>query len=1110
MSNLHSIRLLSNVKMLTILLVVFLAQAFAYDQEVTILEPDKTIIRATKSKQTDTYQVTLTAGQFIRVLVEQNEADVSVDLLTPDDKPLQLVNLRNYFGSESLSHEIATSGVYKIIIRTLTSTEGTYQVQLEVKDAATAQDKQRITAEQLLTESSRSGATALSLEQKLEKQQQALQSWRELDDKYWEAVTLDLIGRAYFLGKKYAQAVAALQQALALRAIISDHIGKVTTLVNMSFAYRLGDHRQQEQECLEQALAISIESKNPRLEKFALSNLAAYYSSRELYEKELGALARALRLDRESNKRLSEANILSRTGNAYFYLGQDEKALGFYNDALAIYRVFNDRQNIALMTRDLANVSYTTGHYEKAIEYLEQALPLWREVKNQNAEALAIHNLGSIYATLNRNERAIEYLEQALTLYRKIKNRTMEGWTIGSLGDIQLELKQYGKAIEHFEQSLAILREVKHKNYEGQMLARLGLAYHREGRSEQAIKFLEQSLLVLQGERSRAGTLVNLGEVWRGLAQYDKATSYDIQALKITREVKNASDEADPLKGLMLDWKAQSQPPLAIFFGKQAVNMYQEIRSNLRAIDRESQSSFLKSIEPTYRTLADLLITQGRLPEAEQVIRMLKEEEYFEYIRRDVANTSKSEKATLTPEEIAVEKRYREIADQLTTIGTNRSVLLEKKSRTPEEEKQLTRLEADLVVAGSSFQKFLDGLATEMSHQTERSGRVTQLQDAQGIMADLRDLGSNVAALYTLVGETKFRLILTTADVQKAYEYPIGEAELNRKILAWREALQNPKLDPRPAAQELYKIIFAPVAKDLQSMKAETLMWSLDGVLRYVPIGALYDGEKYLIEKYPGSVFTPVSNARLKDVPRPQWQALGLGVTRGFGDQVPALPAVAAEMRGIIRSDNQGKGIMPGIVKLDEAFTQESMLTGLRARPSVVHVASHFQFKPGNETDSALLLGDGKFLSLAQIKALPNVFSGVELLTLSACNTATGGSSANGKEVEGFGVLAQRQGAKAVIASLWPVVDRTTRILMEEFYRSREANKLTKGEALRQAQLKLLRGTLAKPPEEDLASRGILHETAQPSNAPKFKVDPKAPFAHPYYWAPFILIGNWK
>ena len=202
--------------------------------------------------------------------------------------------------------------------------------------------------------------------------------------------------------------------------------------------------------------------------------------------------------------------------------------------------------------------------------------------------------------------------------------------------------------------------------------------------------------------------------------------------------------------------------------------------------------------------------------------------------------------------------------------------------------------------------------------------------------------------------------------------------------------------------------------------------------------------------------------------------------------------------------------MLPGTIKLDEQFTQEAMLTGLRQRNPVVHVASHFQFKPGNETDSALLLGDGQFLSLAQIKALPNVFSGVELLTLSACNTATSSSGANGKEVEGFGALAQRQGAKAVIASLWPVADRSTKHLMQEFYRLREAKgNVTKAEAMRQAQIKLLRGEL-QVTGEALAARDITHETDKTANLPPFKLDPKAPYAHPYYWAPFILIGNWK
>src|SRR5207253_9531978 len=128
----------------------------------------------------------------------------------------------------------------------------------------------------------------------------------------------------------------------------------------------------------------------------------------------------------------------------------------------------------------------------------------------------------------------------------------------------------------------------------------------------------------------------------------------------------------------------------------------------------------------------------------------------------------------------------------------------------------------------------------------------------------------------------------------------------------------------------------------------------------------------------------------------------GLGVTKAHGERIPALPGVLDEMHGIIREEGRAegasKGVLPGTIKLDEAFTQEAMLSGLRQRPSVVHVASHFHSQPGNETNSALLLGDGSFLSLAQIKSLPNVFGGVELLTLSACNTATGSSEANGKE----------------------------------------------------------------------------------------------------------------
>lgn len=92
-----------------------------------------------------------------------------------------------------------------------------------------------------------------------------------------------------------------------------------------------------------------------------------------------------------------------------------------------------------------------------------------------------------------------------------------------------------------------------------------------------------------------------------------------------------------------------------------------------------------------------------------------------------------------------------------------------------------------------------------------------------------------------------------------------------------------------------------------------------------------------------------------------------------------------------------------------------------------------------SEMKSALLMGDGNLLTLAQIKKLPNLVGGVQVLTLSACNTGVGDNAGDGKEVEGFGVLAQRQGAKAVIASLWPVADASTSRLKRDFYRIRES-----------------------------------------------------------------------
>ncbi len=876
------------------------------------------------------------------------------------------------------------------------------------------------------------------------------------------------------------------------------------------------DAYQQGIKAYEQAVTSYRSAHDRKGEAASLNNLGIAYAFLSQYDKAIGLYELALAISREIKDRRSEANNLGNLGNAYFNLSQYERGIGYDERALAIYREIKYRLGEASSLNDLGNAYSYLSQYEKGVGFYEQALAIKREIKDRRGEANSLNNIAFAYDSLSQYEKAIGLEEQALAISREIKDRRIEATSLGNIGNAYLSLGQHEKAIGYLEQALTIKRDLKDRRGEAYSLLALAETYQKLGQHRKAIGYFEEALAIsgeIKDRDTASNVLSGLGTTYRSMNQKDKAVSFHVRALSILREIKARREEAMALSELMLDWQASAQPRLAIFYGKQAVNTLQAIRSDIRGLDRESQQSFAKGQEQSYHTLADLLISQGRLPEAQQVLNLLKEEEYFDFVRRDSTETGGlNSRASYTAEEAESEKRYREVGDRLVAIGTEHGALLGKKTLTPEETQRLAQLEKDLEAGNAAFQQFLGNLATQFSAKPAAAAKLEQIRDTQGLMEDLRELPAGTVAIYTLVGDEKYRAILITPDVQKAYQYPIAAADLNRKILAFREAAQSPKLDPRPLGVELYKILVGPMAEDLRQAKAQTLMWSLDGALRYVPLGALFDGKQYLIEQYRMSVFTPASNARLKDRPDQRWTAAGFGVTKAH-EGASALPDVAAEMAGIIHEKaGDQSGVLEGHVKMDEDFTEQSMREELRKRPPAVHIASHFDFRPGDETKSALLMGDGNLLTLAQIKKLPNLFGGVQVLTLSACNTGVGDNTADGKEVEGFGVLAQRQGAKAVIASLWPVADASTSRLMQDFYRIREsAPGITKLEALRQAQLGLLHGT-GEVQRSSAPERALIHEPARSIShvqAPAYARDPRAPYAHPYFWAPFFLMGNW-
>lgn len=164
---------------------------------------------------------------------------------------------------------------------------------------------------------------------------------------------------------------------------------------------------------------------------------------------------------------------------------------------------------------------------------------------------------------------------------------------------------------------------------------------------------------------------------------------------------------------------------------------------------------------------------------------------------------------------------------------------------------------------------------------------------------------------------------------------------------------------------------------------------------------------------------------------------------------------------------------------------------------------------PGNDSDSYLLLGGGENRRFSLADLTRTRLDNVEVLTLSACNTAmTAGTNSNGVEIEGFGALAQKQGARSVLDTLWAVADESTSLFMAEFYRVKKANpSMSKAEAIRLAQKEMIDGKI----RASGTSIGCRAETfGGAAKKDGFKCDPNAPFSHPYFWSPFVLIGNWR
>ena len=942
------------------------------------------------------------------------------------------------------------------------------------------------------------------LQEELKKHQEALVTHRKNRDRIGEANTLNQIGAIYVRLGENSQSLDYHQQALTVYKQIGDHKGEAETFGYIGNAYFKARQYSKVEDLFRQKLETLRKVADKESEQLILEVMRRYL------EKEWGLIAAGgFASSKEIQGRMWERDI------------SWQEVLEISKLNLFVNRVVGDPVSAAKQTyfsltqsNILHSIGWTyrnLGQYSKALEYLQQALKLQREFSSEPQQLLLV-DLGTVYIDLGQYELALEILQNSLLLKQQVCLCHCNA--LGKIGFIYKELGQYTKAWQYLQQALAISDGDSDRH---NILNYIGEVYTQLGKYSKAIEFYRKALEhpPIAGDQNAEGFILNnIGLVHLRIGDYAQAWESYRKALAIFKELNDRPGERTTLSNIGSLLEKQNQPELAIVFYKEAVNVTETIRQGLRELTLQEQEAYTKTIATTYRSLAGLLLKQDRVLEAQRVLDLLKVQELNDYLNNVRGNNNISQGVPKLPPEQQTWTSYEAILNKAVAIGKELTQLrqIKPENRTREQEQriaQLVKVQQKIVEDFNNFAESPEVLALveQLSPKVRKGDLVNNLDQLIGLQDNLKNLQQNAVLLYPLILDDRIELILTTPDsppIRRTVQ--VSKKQLNETIVAFRSALQNPASDAKIPAQQLYNWLIKPLEADLKTADAKTIIYAPDAQLRYIPLAALHDGQQWLVQRYRINNITAASLTDLNTKPQRQLQVLaGAFATGHYSFNVggesfdfAGLPSAGVEVENLAKT-------VPSTTKfIDKAFTPEVTVPKMDDY-TVVHLATHAAFVVGTPDDSFILFGNGERITLRDIQkwSLKNV----DLVVLSACETGLGGKLGNGEEILGLGYQMQRAGARAAIASLWTVDDGGTQALMDAFYAALESKEVgqdsqpTKAEALRQAQIALITGDYKALGQQ----RGLgVQQRIQSRLSPRVASN----LSHPYYWAPFILIGN--
>ena len=539
-----------------------------------------------------------------------------------------------------------------------------------------------------------------------------------------------------------------------------------------------------------------------------------------------------------------------------------------------------DHKDIAESVNNLAVLYLVTGEYAKAELRLKRALEMRERISGKDSldAAQSANNLAELYREIGDVERALPLNERALAIRQHIlgKDHQQVAESLNNLALVHSRRNEPERAEASYREALRIYIKVVGEKHAAVASIRnnLGLLLLRQGKFAESEEMLLAALAVRRGvlgdEHPRtARSLDNLAKLYLAKGNLSLAEPLLSEALVIVERSSDPDSTWRVLDTTRRLEELRGSTAAAIVFAKRAVNILQSLRVKLATLEKSLQQSFLKDKGDAYRALFALLVADGRLAEAQQVLVMLKEDEYFDFIRRDATVDPRVTKIELTTTEEASLGNYKSTALEISKLAGELKGLRGKKDRNESDNARMAELVASVNASRRRFDAALGEIHQYFASASTKQQRAQEIGEMnlgklRALQGTLQELGDGVVTLHYVLLDTKVKILLTTSLAQVARDTDISAPELSRRIQFLREAIQDPRRNPLVHAKELHRILIAPVAAELKQAGANTLMLSLDGPLRYVPFAALHDGQQFLIEQYRIALFTEAARDKLK------------------------------------------------------------------------------------------------------------------------------------------------------------------------------------------------------------------------------------------------------